>query len=223
MPISTLEMMRAAFRSATVGKHHLTKGEHLKKATLTLAFALLLLCTGTGAALAQTPDGFPPALETVCDNETGAAYGHCNAYCEAMDCELANDNDPLTEPHASATACSKVRNKFEQATGHDVPCEVSCPCTSIPEFNAALAGANYCYEDEGVVSASPNPILPPFFFDQVSFSNKPGTTASGTCGYLVLAPTIVIVLPITPEQAAVCEQVVRDAIASRELTCTTPE
>src|SRR6188472_1486691 len=60
----------------------------LMKAHLTLAFALLLI--STGAASAKTPDGVPPSLETVCDAETGAAYGLCTAYCEAMDCESAD-------------------------------------------------------------------------------------------------------------------------------------
>ena len=45
------------------------------KTHLTLAFALLLGCAG--AALGQTPDGEPPSSETVCDAETGAAYGLC--------------------------------------------------------------------------------------------------------------------------------------------------
>ncbi|HKI04019.1 MAG TPA: hypothetical protein VKK31_18715 [Thermoanaerobaculia bacterium] len=92
------------------------------KAHFTLTFALLLICTG--AVLAQTPDGETPAEETVCDNETGAAFGLCNAYCEAMDCES-------DDPQASDTACSKVRAKFQQTTGRDLPCEappVTCPC-----------------------------------------------------------------------------------------------
>src|SRR6478672_895424 len=130
------------------------------KAHLTLFFALLLVCIGTGAALAQTPDGLPPALETVCDHETGAAYGHCNAYCEAMDCDLANDGDPSTNPNASATACSKVRSKFQQTTGRDVPCELRCPCTSIPEFNQTLSSLNYCVNvATDAVLVAPNPIF----------------------------------------------------------------
>jgi hypothetical protein len=113
------------------------------KSLLTLTFALLL--TGAGAALAQTPDELPPSSETVCDAEIGSAYGHCNAYCEAMDCELANDGDPTTEPSASANACSKVRSKFQQTTGRDLPCEAprfDCPCLDVPDtlFTQILAG-----------------------------------------------------------------------------------
>src|ERR1700759_1972914 len=44
----------------------------------TLIKAILPLClllTFAGAAAAQTPDGSPPSQETVCDGQTGAAYG----------------------------------------------------------------------------------------------------------------------------------------------------
>src|SRR5215213_9166123 len=109
----------------------------MMKARLILSFALLLICTGAGMAQAQTPDGETPAEETVCDNETGAAFGLCNAYCEAMDC----DSD---DPQASDTACSRVRGKFTQITGRDLPCEappLDCPCAEVEgPFADVLAG-----------------------------------------------------------------------------------
>jgi hypothetical protein len=105
----------------------------MMKARLTLFLALLLLCTG--AVLAQTPDGQTPAEETVCDHESGAAFGLCNAYCEAMDCDSAN-------PQASATACAKVKAKFTNITGRtSLPCEappVICPCND-PAVNQPFA------------------------------------------------------------------------------------
>ena len=171
------------------------------KTRLILFSALLLVCTGAGFAQG-TPDHLPPAMETVCDAETGAAYGLCNAYCEAMDCES-------DAPSASATACDKVRTKFENITGRDLPCEVSCPCTSIPEYNAILAGANFCLEYEGdlFLWIEPGSVVP--------------YIASGAteCGYADFSSNNVIVLPITPEQATACFQLERDAIASRGLTC----
>jgi hypothetical protein len=95
------------------------------EARLTLFLALLLLCTG--AALAQTPDA--------CDGETGAAYGLCNAYCEAMDCDSDN-------AQASETACGKVKAKFTNITGRtSLPCEappVICPCND-PAVNQPFA------------------------------------------------------------------------------------
>ncbi|HET9228866.1 MAG TPA: hypothetical protein VFR31_19460 [Thermoanaerobaculia bacterium] len=97
------------------------------KAYLASVIVLILICTGAALALD------PPPTEEACANENGAAYGLCNAYCEAMDCD--------GEPEASATACSKVQDKYTQITGHGLPCEVAdCPCSAIPEWNAALAG-----------------------------------------------------------------------------------
>ena len=173
---------------------------------LTLTFALLLICTG--AVLAQTPDGLPPALETVCDAETGAAYGFCNAYCEAMDCDSA-------APSASATACSKVRSKFENVAGRDVPCELSCPCTSIPAFNQLLSNINYCIGNTEVTLVSTDPVFPgpPFSFGPIDVA------APGQCGYFIF-PTFVVGLPVTEEENAICNQILRDAAASRGVTCT---
>jgi len=51
-------------------------------------------------AAAQTPDSQTPAQETACNGQTGAAYGLCTSYCEAMDCDSA-------APAASATACNR--------------------------------------------------------------------------------------------------------------------
>jgi len=75
------------------------------------------------AALAQTPDEETPAEEVVCDGEVGAAFGLCNAFCEAMDC----DSD---SPRASEQACDRVAATFTKLTGRDrLPCEQSmCPC-----------------------------------------------------------------------------------------------
>ena len=181
------------------------------KVRLILSLALLLLCTGAGAALAQTPDELPPALETICDMETGAAYGLCNAYCEAMDCDSDN-------PSASETACSKVKSKFTNITGRALPCEaVVCPCASIPEFMATLSNINYCLGDSEFIIVGTDPIFPGF-----PFSTGPIDVAGpGGCGYFSF-PTTNITLPVTEEQAPVCYQLVLDAAVSRNVTCTLP-
>ena len=74
-----------------------------------LAVGAILL---SGTLYAQTP-----AAEDACDGLYGAAYGLCNAYCEAMDC------DSVTAPQASANACVKVFDRFAQITGDVLPCE----------------------------------------------------------------------------------------------------
>lgn len=176
------------------------------KATLTLAFALLLTCTG--AALASTPDGTPPSGETVCDGEVGAAYGLCTAYCEAMDCES-------DDPHASETACNKVGSKFQNITGRAVPCEVplvACPCTSIPEWNADLAGMVICAEfTPGLLN-----------FEEGSLSGRSTINTIDSpdrCTTFLPSSGTVLTLPVTPEEGAFCLQLVLDAAASNGVTC----
>jgi hypothetical protein len=71
---------------------------------------------------AGTPDGQTPAVEDVCDPYSGSAYGLCNAYCEAMDCD-----DPAA--NASEEACDAVAENFYNKTGGDVlPCEIAVGC-----------------------------------------------------------------------------------------------
>ena len=71
----------------------------------------------TGFAMASTPDGETPAVETVCATYEGTvagAFGLCNAYCEAMDCGYEY-------VRASNTACQKVNDNFEKRYGMRLP------------------------------------------------------------------------------------------------------
>jgi len=79
------------------------------------AFLALGAVFGVSAAVASTPDGSTPSRETVCDGETGAAYGWCTAACEAIDC-----GDP--NQHANDRACDNLQGKFLAKTGRDLPC-----------------------------------------------------------------------------------------------------
>ena len=210
------------------------------KAHLTLVFALLLVCTG--AAVAQTPDGLPPALETVCDAETGSAFGWCNAYCEAMDCELANDGAPLTEPKASATACGKVLTKFEQATGRGMPCEVSCPCTDNPDvfllWGLYLSGVipGFTCERDGqfceALEQPPELCAPPLGdITFVQLSSGVGAYASSlglsVGGWFLPSPfcgdAFGGLIPLTPAQGAFCKAQLDAAVAASGLVCLGPE
>jgi hypothetical protein len=89
-----------------------------------LLFGLSVLATASAYAQG-TPDGETPAEETVCDDAglTGAAYGLCNAYCEAMDCDSAN-------PNANSNACMKVLSDFTKHSEELIPCgRAVCPCS----------------------------------------------------------------------------------------------
>ena len=63
----------------------------------------------------QTPSAATTAQDVGCAGETGATFGLCKAYCEAMDCDSAN-------PRASAGECDNVSGRFFEMTGRDLPC-----------------------------------------------------------------------------------------------------
>ena len=70
----------------------------------------------------------------VCAADSGAAYGLCFAFCEAMDC---TDD----EPSASATACLKTKNTYIQLTG-----KVALPCEEGVGVPAACGSFSACLE-----------------------------------------------------------------------------
>jgi hypothetical protein len=80
-------------------------------------FALIALLSVSlvGVARAKTYDLSPPSKETICDDLSGAAFGLCNAYCEAVDCDSRDDHQ---------IPCQMLRRAFEKATGSDIfPCD----------------------------------------------------------------------------------------------------
>jgi hypothetical protein len=77
--------------------------------SIALVFAFTFLSTNPVFAQIELSD---------CAGEVGAAFGLCNAYCEAMDC----DSD---FPNANETACNKVFDKFVTSTGGEPPCLVN--------------------------------------------------------------------------------------------------
>ncbi len=92
-------------------------------------FVAMMLCAGT-TSYAQTADGQTPAIETGCDSESGAAFGLCNAYCEAMDC------DAVEETQASDKACARVFAQFSKITGREIP-----SCSGLPQQGESCDGS----------------------------------------------------------------------------------
>ena len=82
--------------------------------TLVFIIAMGWIIEGPSQVLAQVSD---------CDGETGAAYGLCTAYCEAMDCENVGVGDPTDG------ACEKLFQKYFDKTGDVPPCD---PCRDPP-------------------------------------------------------------------------------------------
>lgn len=85
---------------------------------------LARLCNLQSAALAMTPDGETPAEEDVCDlyrGGGGPAFGLCNAFCEAQDCDAPG--------HKNDQACNQLRDNFARLTGEPrLPCEAGGDC-----------------------------------------------------------------------------------------------
>ena len=88
---------------------------------VTLACAALASAPAASRAFGDgTPDGSPPAEETVCEDAglRGAAYGLCVAYCEANDCDT-NPDSP---------ACDRLFENYTKITGEDsFPCDEEGP------------------------------------------------------------------------------------------------
>lgn len=97
-------------------------------------YALLLLLAAP--ALAKTPDGKPPSVEDVCDGYKGAAYGQCNSYCEARDCD-----DPRV--HAADRSCAVTAAKFTALTGDDLPCAPAAPACTVDAIDDASSASDY--------------------------------------------------------------------------------
>lgn len=169
----------------------------MKKCIWTLALALLVLALPVAA---KTPDGLPPSVETVCDGQTGAAFGLCNAYCEAMDCDSP-------APHASATACAKVGSHFQRITGSPVPCDSSCPCSAqIALFFAFTNG------DQTISQCISNPNETTFFTPGGDYAI---VTSSGC-----QATNQDLFVELTPAESALCVQALLSAAAAQPITCS---
>ena len=97
----------------------------MKIAVTKIIFLALMLTLFPMATAAKGPDGVTPAKEYVCDSLTGKAYGICNAYCEALDCDDSSKK-------ASDNACDELYQKYTVLTGGSPPCYVltvtACPC-----------------------------------------------------------------------------------------------
>jgi len=184
--------------------------------------ASCLFLAGTGAAAAQTllfdswgglnlgtPDGIPPAQETVCNGWQGAARGLCAAYCGAMDCDSAS-------PHASEEACRRTAQSFTEITGEIPPCD--CPCVGrIPNFLEALDGEfgrSLCVD---AVLIPPDAAVVVLLVTDLGLVGSQTRFDIGACGFPAGS-----FLVITRAQAEKCNTLVRQKAAEAGLTCIVP-
>ncbi len=80
----------------------------------------------------------PVMAQDACEGQVGSAFGLCNAYCEAMDC----DGD---DPQASDQACASVLDNFLKVTGSEIPL-----CSGLPQEGDSCDGSEPAYTfDQG--------------------------------------------------------------------------
>ncbi len=150
---------------------------------LTLGIALV--------AHAKTPDGVTPAEETICDSFSGALFGLCNSYCEAMDC---------TDPNQAASdrGCQRVLDNFIRKSGGNLPpCVAFCPCYSSTEIDETLISDPIACDDmEGVATSIADDGANEFtvFNDGAWFCQT------------IIDDTVDAVMEISEDQAADCRQ-----------------
>jgi hypothetical protein len=157
-------------------------------------FLLLLLAV---PAVAKTPDGKPPSVETVCDGYKGAAYGLCNSYCEARDCD-----DPRV--HASDRSCAVTEAKFLKMTGEPLVCSSGPPAAACKATAAADAVADLgdgypdlsVLDNDTVQSAAGAPIAPVGGIGVVTPAAGVTVNPDGT---LTISPTVTDITEFTYE------------------------
>jgi len=167
---------------------------------------IFVLVFAAGVVLAKTPDGKPPSVETVCDNEQGAAFGLCNAYCEAMDCTDPNQ-------HASNQGCESVKANFEKKTGRPLPCLVQCPCDDLlklfADIKSGAAQVNQCTISSDLLAVVTES------GDFALISNGPPPS----CNVNAEAPFI----ELTPMELLACRVALRKAVEAQGIACVSPE
>lgn len=103
-------------------------------------FLVLLLASLpllSNQAWSKTPDGKTPAEELTCVGLSGAAFGLCNAFCEAQDCNIMDPSD-------WGKSCHELLGNYQEETGvGGPPCFCGGGCAL--EFDACL---DACADDD---------------------------------------------------------------------------
>ena len=109
----------------------------MKRVALIATLAVASVC-GTflagSVSAKKTPDGVPPSQETVCAGLSRAAFGLCNAYCEAQDCDVHD-----------RPSCAELRRNFQKVTG-----SATFPCDA-PVCGDGMVGASEQCDPPGSV------------------------------------------------------------------------
>ncbi len=174
--------------------------------TAVLTAAFFLSAGHVSIVSAGTADGLTPSVETPCDEAglTGSAWGLCNSYCEAKDCDYEF-------PRASMRSCARTLRNFYRVTdglvppcvntaGDDIP---TCPCYSASDLTTAMVDgcsdvvANFCDDEQCVLECS----------DPAFFAFASSTPDENFCE--VVTEGTLVAVEISPEEADACMNLVR--------------
>jgi hypothetical protein len=126
---------------------------------------LTMLSAGCLAWPARTYAGQPLPHESACADLSGAAFGLCNAFCNAQHCDV--------EQHPS---CKILRRNFERLTGSSTfPCEVALTPTATPTQTQVPPTAT------ATVELTPTATAPPPT-ETATATGVPTGTATGVIG-----------------------------------------
>lgn len=158
-----------------------------------------------------------------CDDGNRCTIDSCNpaSGCVNVPKTCADGNnctvdacDPLTGSCVAPPVVCPAGQACNPANGQCAS-TAECPCTSLPPWNAILAGANSCRETSLGVFVS---TLPVFDFTEYAESDKPQVSGSFSCEYSAAGTSDHRNLT-SAEESLACVQLIRNAIASRGLTC----
>lgn len=181
-----------------------------------LSAILLSVFSATVAAVPANLNlrGAGRALEDECAGEVGRAYGLCNAFCTAQDCDeaLYDDNGNIIK------SCAKIKENWVSATGlESLPCEAppatTCPCwDGVPDYTAGFVPRS--------CSTIPGESTTAMGFDWLVAAERPVfkvslTSGSESCQQLpnIGAPGGVGQSQITAEEAVVCSDLLKERCA----------
>lgn len=176
----------------------------MNKSVWILVFCALVF--GAVAVSAKTPDGKTPSEETICDNEEGAAYGLCVAYCEAMDCTDPNQ-------HASDQGCQSVKTNFEKHTERPLPCLINCPCAATLQLFASIAN--------GTVHVQECIEFPDLLYVRTDAGEA--NIESGESSNCNVNGQLPLTVQLTPAENLACRISLRRAVEAQGVTCRPPE
>jgi uncharacterized repeat protein (TIGR01451 family) len=104
-----------------------------------LSFILVSITIFGFPTVVNASDNMNPSEETVCDGLQGKMFGTCNAYCEAMDCDIPNQQ-------GNGKACQSLLKKWANISGgNPLPCETNPKLTIVKKIN----DTNYTEVDVG--------------------------------------------------------------------------